>query len=125
MKAASEIPAYRHHVPMVSKMGVQAMSSEETLSDGEGFLIRAVPWLSDEAADMLHGLDDADVYLLQRSTTPRPKRLPRITGPPLEDRKLRLGLPLNAYNTVHLESRGQDPKASEEYDFSLGQSVVA
>ncbi|KAG8972772.1 hypothetical protein FRC05_009602 [Tulasnella sp. 425] len=125
MKAASETPAYRRHVPMVSQMGVQAMSSEDTLSEGEGFLIRGVPWLSEEATNMLHGLDDAETYLLRHSAKQRLKRLPRITGPPLEDRKLRLGLPPNAYDSAYLESRGQDSKPSDEmYDFSLDQSTA-
>ncbi|KAG9039488.1 hypothetical protein FS837_000980 [Tulasnella sp. UAMH 9824] len=123
MKAAARVPWLKRHVPIISQMGLEAMSSEETIGDGEAFVTHGVPWLSQPAVDLLHGVDDAEEYILRTPHQRRPA--PRIPGPPLEHREVKAGLPHNAYKRDFFEQSGLDPIASAKaYDFSLDPELI-
>lgn len=118
----------RPHVPIISKLGVTAASSEESLGGKRGFSTTSRRWLSDEAQNLLYVAGDCQRYL--RSNPNYKGELPRIPSTwRVDDSKPPPGLPRNAIHEDYLAELNEEELEAlemvpEPYDFSIDEGVL-
>lgn len=127
LTGAAKTPGMARHVGIISSMGLQAASSDETVDGGGAYETHPKAWVSEEARSMFRAAEDCERYIHNDPSTSR--ETPRIVSTVVDRSKpTKRGMPANAVDKSFLDDEMDSDEADnldfdQEYDFSVPADV--